>query len=186
MIIAIQGGEGSFNEEATLGYLEREKLSDFQIIYAITSENVLNQVLSGEADLGIFAIFNDNSGIVEESVNAMSKYNFNLVTSFSLPIRQCLHVKAGTTVEKIERIVSHPQALLQCNDYLRMYFRNAEYVKGFDTATEVKNLMDGFYDNLETAVIAPKICEKKYGSKVIVEDVQNAKKNLTYFCVIKK
>jgi len=185
MNIYIQGGEGSFNEEATVDYCKKNKISDFEIHYAITTENVLQKISTDRTSLGVFAIYNNNSGIVEESVNSMSKYNVEFVGSFELPIIQCFHVKPGVTIEKIKRIISHPQALMQCSNYIGMYFKKAELVNGIDTAEEVKNLMSGKYD-IDTAVIAPKICEGKYGSSVLVNGIQDSDGNKTCFCVVRK
>jgi len=186
MKVTIQGSEGSFNEEAALTYLESKKIEEFDIDYSLNTSEVLQKITENQADLGVFAVYNNNSGIVEESFNAMGKYNFTFVEEFMLSIIQCLHVKPGTSIENIRRVISHPQALAQCSNYLGKYLIRAKIKEGLNTAEEVKNLMNGKYDDKVTAVIASIICEYKYGSKVLVDGVQNSDDNFTSFCIVKK
>lgn len=184
-IISIQGSEGSFNEEACIKYLEENHLKDFVIDYAITSSNVIVKVSNNKSDLGIFAVYNSNSGIVKESFTAMGYYNFQVVSVFDLKVSQCLHVKPGVTIEQIKRVISHPQAIAQSDVYLKTYLRTAEIIEGFDTAFEVQKLIKGEYDDKVTAVIASKICQSKFNSKILVTDIQNDENNYTTFCVIR-
>ena len=76
--IGIQGGKGSFNEQAITYYTERENIRDFELVYLYTSENVLQALDKGEIDFGQFAIENSVGGLVSESIHAMAKYKFGL------------------------------------------------------------------------------------------------------------
>ena len=72
--IGIQGGKGSFSEEAANTFSKNHGLTNFKIIYQISSEHVLSGVESGKTDYGIFAMENAQGGVVIESVEALSKY----------------------------------------------------------------------------------------------------------------
>jgi chorismate mutase / prephenate dehydratase len=185
MKIAIQGSPGSFNEEAIIKYALQNGLSNIYLDYAITTENVFKKLKNQEVDLGFFAIFNSGSGLVLESFEAMGKFVFGFVAEYKLKIEQCLHVKKGANIDKIARVVSHPQALAQCSVYLSRYLSRAELKEGLDTAKEVENLINGKYDDKATAIIASRICEEKYGSKVLVDGIQNSDDNFTWFAVVK-
>ena len=72
IIFGIQGGKGSFNEEAILDYVKKHEIKKFQIKYLFTSEKVLRNLHEGNIDYGLFAIQNAGGGVVEESTHGMA------------------------------------------------------------------------------------------------------------------
>ena len=66
IIYGIQGGKGSFNEEAILFYTKKNKINNFKIKYLFTSEKVLKNLHEDNIDYGLFAIQNAVGGVVEE------------------------------------------------------------------------------------------------------------------------
>lgn len=58
LIIGIQGGRGSFNEEAALTHLPQIITADYELRYLYTTPNVFEALDKGEIDRGQFAIFN--------------------------------------------------------------------------------------------------------------------------------
>jgi hypothetical protein len=47
------------------------------------------------------------------------RYNLHIVGEKSVPISHCLLVNKGVRREDLTRVLSHPQALAQCDEYLR-------------------------------------------------------------------
>ena len=115
--IGIQGGKGSFSEQAAHEFAHNHGLEGADIIYQISSESVLAGVESGETDYGIFAMENAQGGVVIESVEALAKYCCNIIEMFHIPVDQNLLGLAGTHVGDLTEIHSHQQALRQCKDY---------------------------------------------------------------------
>jgi len=74
--IALSGEKGSFSEEATRYYCNKNNIKNYELFYAISMENVLTMLEDKKVDMGIFPIENSNGGIVYESVHAMSKHLF--------------------------------------------------------------------------------------------------------------
>ena len=70
--IGLQGGEGSFSEEASKLFVKNHGLENFSLEYLISSENVLASLENNEIDFGIIAMANAQDGIVIESVNALA------------------------------------------------------------------------------------------------------------------
>src|SRR3989344_1388315 len=79
VIFGIQGGVGSFNEEALLDYVTRHKIKNYEIKYLYTSEKVLRNLHEGNIDYGQFAIHNSIGGLVKESAYALSKYKVKIL-----------------------------------------------------------------------------------------------------------
>ncbi len=76
LIIGVSGDKGSFSEEAAECYAYKNALSDYELRYLISVENVLTALDKGEINLGVFPIENSNGGIVYEAVYAMAKHIF--------------------------------------------------------------------------------------------------------------
>jgi prephenate dehydratase len=80
----IQGGAGSFNEEAARYYLSRTPEVEFELKYLHTTENVLRAPYEGDVDRGQFAIHNSIGGVVGESIQAMANYRFNIAEEYAI------------------------------------------------------------------------------------------------------
>ena len=85
-VFGIQGGKGSFNEEALITYIKKNNIKNYQIKYLYTTEKVLKNLHQGNIDFGLFAIQNPAGGVVIESAYAMSRYRFKIIDQFSIPI----------------------------------------------------------------------------------------------------
>jgi arogenate/prephenate dehydratase len=47
------------------------------------------------------------------------RYNVHIVGEKAVPINHCLLANPGVKIEDLTRVLSHPQALAQCDQYLR-------------------------------------------------------------------
>ena len=114
----IQGGKGSFNEQAILYYVQKEKISKYRIKYLYTSARVMRALHLGEIDFGQFAIHNSVGGIVDESIKAMADYKFKIVSEFAIKISHALMIRGDAEFGEIATIMTHPQVLAQCKQTL--------------------------------------------------------------------
>ncbi len=186
MKIGISGALGSFSEQAAKEYCQKNKISDYQLNYLISVENVLTALDKNEIDLGIFPIENSNGGIVIEAVHAMSKHLFKIKELFEIPVIHCLLAKPGTKKEDIKNIASHDQALKQCKMYLRRTWPTAHLIEWEDTAKAAKDLSEGKLLSADTAVLTPESCAEIYGLEILEKAVQDLKFNFTNFIVAEK
>ena len=86
--IGIQGGKGSFSEQAAHEFSHNHGLEGADIIYQISSESVLTGVETGETDYGILAMENAQGGVAIESVEALAKYRCDIIEMFHIPVDQ--------------------------------------------------------------------------------------------------
>lgn len=185
LIIGVSGAQGSFSEEAAEYYCYKNALSDYELKYLISVENVLTALDKGEINMGVFPIENSNGGIVYEAVYAMAKHLFNIENLFEIDIRHNLIVKPGTKREDIRKIASHDQALKQCKMYIKRMWPQAEIIQWEDTAKAVKDLAEGKLSP-DTATIAAKGAAKLYGMEILEEGIQDLKFNFTTFLAVTK
>jgi len=183
--IGVAGMKGSFSEEAASYYCNKENITDYELVYLTSVNNVLESLDKGESDLGVFPIENSNGGIVYEAVDAMSKHVFNIQKLFEIDVQHCLHVLPGKKSSDITQIVSHPQALKQCRMYLKSKWGNVELKEYSDTASSAKDISEGKLPET-SAAIAPRICSELYGLEILEESIQDLKFNFTTFIAANK
>ena len=115
--IGIQGGKGSFSEQAANQFITNHGLENTMIEYLISSDNVLFSVENNEVDYGIFAMENAQGGVVIESVKALAKYRCQIIEMFHITVVQNLLTLENINLGDITEIHSHQQALRQCKNY---------------------------------------------------------------------
>ncbi|MFH1429628.1 MAG: prephenate dehydratase, partial [Candidatus Margulisiibacteriota bacterium] len=99
-----------------------------------------------------------------------------------LPIVQNLLVARGVNIDNITDIYSHPQAIAQCQLFLRKNYPCANIHSGTSTATAsaiVREKADS-----HTAAIANVNATKLYDLVVFAENINDYKDNITRFVVI--
>jgi prephenate dehydratase len=132
IIIGIQGGRGSFNEEAVFYYVQRNGIKEYTIRYLHTTERVLQELHKGNIDLGQFAMHNSVGGIVKESVDAMAKYKFAILEEFAIKISHALMIRKDASLSNITTIMTHPQVLAQCQKTLVQKYPKLKQTSGED------------------------------------------------------
>ncbi len=130
LTIGIQGGKGSFNEEAVMYWLNRSKIKDYRIKYLHTTKKVLAALHSGEIDRGLFAIHNSVGGVVGESIEAMAKHKFAIVEEFAIIIAHALMIRDDAEYGDITTIMSHPQVFAQCKHNLPQKYPHLKLESG--------------------------------------------------------
>ena len=184
-IIGIQGGKGSFSEDAANVFTKNHGLEKVEIKYLISSEAVLSAVESGVTDYGIFAMENAQGGVVIESVKALAKYRCKIMEMFHISVDQNLLGLPGINIGDISEIHSHQQALRQCKDYLSEHFWTRPLIEEDDTAEAARRLSEGKLANT-AVVIANKKCAQLYNLEIVEENIHDLKNNLTLFLGIRK
>ena len=185
VLIGIQGGEGSFSEQAAYSFVKNHDIKNISIKYLISSKSVLKSIESDLIDYGVFAMENAQGGVVIESVEAMAEYRCRIVEMFHVPISQNLLAISKVVHGDITEIHSHQQALRQCKDYLANNFWSCPLIESDDTAEAARRLSEGKLSS-STAVIGSKYCSELYGLKILKEDIHDLKHNLTLFLAVKR
>ncbi len=189
LIFGIQGGKGSFNEEALHYYLKKHMVQKYQIKYLYTTEKVLKYLHEGEIDFGLFAIQNANGGVVEESTYAMAKYRFAIKEEFEINICHFLMKREDVSFSSIGTVMAHDQVFKQCKRTLKEKYPNLVQKTGegdyMDTAKVAYGIATGSLPK-EVAILGPKILADMYGLDIVDENLQDTKENPTTFFLVKR
>lgn len=189
LTFGIQGGKGSFNEEAVMYYLAHAGTKKYKIKYLYTAENVLRALNAGEIDFGQMAIQNSVGGVVDETISAMAKYKFKISEQFEIKISHALMMRPDAKFSDITTIMSHPQALAQCKKTLMQKYGKLKQTSGkkelIDQAQVARRLAEKRLPK-SLAVLGSRMLAKIYGLKIIEENLQDAKENYTSFMMVER
>lgn len=187
IVFGIQGGKGSFNEQALQKYLEEKSITSVKVVYLYTTEKVLKNLYTGNIDFGLFAISNSTGGLVDESLQAMGKYLFSIKEDFSIPIHHVLMKRKDATINEITTIMGHPQTFIQCKENLAKQFSSLLQKIGegdmIDTAKIAKSLATGKLPK-SVAILGPEILSQIYDFDIIEKKLQDRKDNQTRFLLV--
>ncbi|MBQ7203979.1 MAG: prephenate dehydratase [Eubacterium sp.] len=175
--IACQGVDGAYSEKAA------KKLFDNpEVVFFKQFENVFEAVNQGKARFGVIPVENSTAGSVHEAYDLIMKYRFFVVGACELKIEHCLCAKPDTKYESIENVYSHPQALSQCNVFLKHF--DFTGINFSNTAAAAKYVAESKKKNI--AAICSAEAAKQFGLKILKKGIQNVTNNTTRFIVISK
>ncbi|HEY9756372.1 MAG TPA: prephenate dehydrogenase/arogenate dehydrogenase family protein [Oculatellaceae cyanobacterium] len=189
LIVGIQGGAGSFNEEAARYYLSRTPEMPYELKYLHTSENVLRALYEGEVDRGQFAIHNSIGGIVGESIQAMANYRFRIVEEYAIKISHALMISPKADFNKVDTIMTHPQVLKQCKKNLEMKYERLKQTSGEGDLVDhakVAELLGKGELPLNVATMGSKVLAEIHGLQIIEESLQDLNENFTSFLWVER
>ena len=175
--VGYQGIEGAFSHIATTDLFP----NDTKISYP-TFEHIFQAVENNELNYGVIPFENSYSGDVQEVLDLCRKYNCHVQEMYPLAVDQNLVVKKGTKLENITDVYSHPQAINQCQLFLKQRPWNIHQAK--NTALAAKYVSE--QETYHNAAIASKNTAKLYDLDILEMDIQNSRQNTTRFIVISK
>lgn len=178
--VAFQGEPGAYSEAAVFEYFRSVKVS---AVPCETFEKVFTSVDDGSCKAGFIPIENSLAGSIHQNYDLLMKHSLWVIGEYNLRVSHCLIVQPGTTRSDIRRVISHPQALAQCSNFLAG-FGGIKVDAVYDTAGSVKILREQNEPGL--AAIASKRAAEIYGMAVLEENVEDNPQNFTRFLAISK
>ncbi len=141
---------------------------------------VVMAVAHGEAERGVVPIENSVEGSVNATLDALAfdAPGVRIVGETVLAIHHCLIGRADTTVERVQLVVSHPQALAQCAAFVRSRLPGAAVRAEASTAEAVRAVASG---REPWAALGPRTAAERYGATVLIADVEDVAGNETRF-----
>lgn len=176
--VACQGVAGAYSYMATEKMFQISSISYFR-----TWDSVFSAVEKGLCEYGVLPIENSSVGSVNGVYDLMRKHRFYIVRSFKLRIKHYLLANVGTKFENIREIVSHDQAVSQCQNLIKE-LGDVKVTLCDNTAVAAKMVADSGRDDI--ACISSKECAGIYGLDVIRAMVQDNDSNYTRFIAISK
>jgi len=183
--VAIQGELGAYSQQAVYSFFGKEAAK--QVFTLPTLQRVFSALFGSGGDIPDFAVVpieNSTAGSVGETIDLLISKDVRIVGETSVPIDHCLIIHKDTSLDKIRKVMSHPQALAQCKEYLDREGNRWEQVPVYDTAGSVKMIKE---QNLkDVAGIASELASEIYGMTLVAKGIEDDPSNRTRFVVIEK
>lgn len=176
--VAIQGGLGAYHEIAAREYFSDD---DLEIVPCSTFRDIFNEAEKDPALIGVMAIENTIAGSLLQNHDLLKMHNLQIAGEHKLRITHSLAALPGQKIEDIREVMSHPMALMQCEDYLDM-FPDIKVVEHLDTALAARDIRDR--KMVGTAAICSSLAAKMYDLEVLSEGVETNKRNFTRFFIL--
>jgi chorismate mutase / prephenate dehydratase len=174
--VAFQGERGAYSENAVYQFFG----STVQVKPCKDFHDVFESVKHQEVQAGVVPVENSIEGSVNQNYDLFFNYDLKVCGEVIVKIAHCLIANPGTSIDAIEAVYSHPQALAQCRNFLESL--NCELIPTYDTAGSVKLIKEKKIIN--AAAIASERAAEIYSMQILARDIADNKENYTRFFVI--
>lgn len=146
--------------------------------------DVAEAVARGETEVGIIPVESLREGSVGEALDAFAWIDVKILAEIVFPISHSLLGVRGTKLDKITQVLSHPQALAQCREFLRKNLSKAELIEMSSTAKAAEQVSKLRRPHM--AAIGPEALAELYGLEVLNNNIQSGETNITRFLCLAK
>lgn len=175
--VAYSGVEGAFAHIAATRIFKNGitvSHSDFESAY--------NSVVAGECDYAVLPIENSYAGEVGQVMDLMYTGSLYINGIYDLRITQNLVGLPGAKAEDIQTVISHPQAINQCQGYIQKH--NYKIEQAVNTARAAQEVVQR--NDKSVAAIASAESAALYGLSLIDHDINESAVNTTRFAVFSR
>jgi chorismate mutase / prephenate dehydratase len=173
--VAYLGPAGTFSEQAALQFFG----SSIEHVPCVSFDEVFHAATAGTADYGVVPVENNSEGVVTRSLDLLLNSPLHIIGEISLLVRHHL-VRLSNSLEGIEVVLAHPQALAQCQAWLSKHLPNAER-RAISSNAEGARLAS---TNPAWAGIASDRAASEFGLHIAGHAIQDDAFNRTRFAII--
>lgn len=177
--IVYQGVEGSYGHGAALQFFGENA----DLYHVQGMEDVMAEVEEGRADFGVLPIENSSAGAVSDNYDLLVKHNVYIVAETHLAVRHALLGLPQAELADIKNVYSHPQALMQCSQYLNTHREWNQFSVENTAAAALKITHDG---DPAQAAVASETAGRLYGLKPLAQGINHNKNNTTRFIILSR
>jgi chorismate mutase/prephenate dehydratase len=173
--VAYLGPSGTFSEEAALRFFG----ASIQHVPCASFDEVFHSTSSGAAEFGVIPVENSTEGVVTRSLDLLLNSPLHIVGEISLLVRHNL-LRTAASLDGVEVVLAHPQALAQCQQWLSTHLPHAER-RAVSSNAEGARLAAG---NPAWAGIASERAGSEFGLHTAALAIQDEAFNRTRFVVV--
>jgi prephenate dehydratase len=175
--VAYLGPPGTFSEDALWAAVGEQSIDP---VPAATVPEAIIAVREGAAQRALVPFENAIEGAVTATLDtlAFDAGGVTLVGEHDLPIRHCLIAREELPLERIEVVLSHPQASAQCARFVRENLPRAEVRASPSTAEAVRTVAESVQP---WAALGAESAARLYGAAVLRHGVEDEADNITRF-----
>ncbi|GAV91293.1 PDT domain-containing protein/ACT domain-containing protein [Cephalotus follicularis] len=134
------------------------------------------------ADRAVLPVENSLGGSIHRNYDLLLRHRLHIVGEVQMPVHHCLLALPGVRKEYLTRVISHPQALAQCEHTLTKLGLNVAREAVDDTAGAAEYIAA---NNLrDTGAIASARAADLYGMQILADGIQDDSSNVTRFVML--
>jgi chorismate mutase/prephenate dehydratase len=173
--IAYLGPPATFTHQAAL----RQFGLSAQLVAQKSIPAVFEEVLRGRAPYGVVPVENSTEGVVSHTLDMFTRSDLKINAEILLEIEHNLLSLTGS-MEDVRKVVSHPQALAQCRQWLEENMPDTALIDVASTALAAQMAAE----DETVAAIAGEVAATMYGLKTVKQKIEDNPNNFTRFLVI--
>ncbi|MDO9314918.1 MAG: prephenate dehydratase [Burkholderiaceae bacterium] len=173
--VAYLGPAGTFSESAALGFFG----SSIVKVPCASIDEVFRATTAGAADFGVVPVENSTEGVVARSLDLFLTTPLFIIGETSIFVRHNL-LRRENTLDGIEAVCAHPQALAQCHNWLSNHLPNVERrpVSSNAEGARLASL------DPRLAAVASERASSEFGLHIVSPAIQDDAHNRTRFAVV--
>ena len=173
--VAYLGPTGTFSEQAALQFFG----SSIEHVPCASIDEVFRATASGSAGYGVVPVENSTEGVVSRSLDLFLNSPLHIVGETSLMVRHNL-LRLSSSMQGVEAVYAHPQALAQCQEWLTTHLPNAARHAAASNAEGARLAST----NPAWAGIASERAGTQFGLHTVAHGIQDDAFNRTRFAVV--
>ena len=173
--VAVLGPVGTFCEQAAIEFFG----SAAELIYCNNFDEVFHATSAGTAQYGVVGVENSTEGAVARSLDLFLRTPVHVIGEVSLLVRHNL-LRQSASLEGIEVVLAHPQALGQCQEWLNKHLPHAERRAVASNAEGARLAAT----HPAWAGLASERAASEFGLHVVAHAIQDEAYNRTRFAII--
>ncbi len=177
--VAFQGEPGAYSESACKNMFG----TNIRTMPLMLFEQVFDAVKSGKVPKAAIPIENSLAGSIHQNYDLLQQTDLKIITETQLRIEHVLVCHPDSSLRKIKRVISHPQALSQCSNFFKRR-RSVQAVAFYDTAGAAKEVAAS--GDVSMGAIASIHAARNYKLKILRRNLENNHLNFTRFLGISK
>ncbi len=174
--IVYQGVEGAYSHQAALAYFG----ADCGMFHVDTFEEAVRCVVLREADYAVVPIENAKSGTVTDTYDLLVGHDVYIVGEHFQVVDHALLALPEAMLSDIRSVCSHPQALMQCKEYIQEQGLREEAC--LNTAMSARRIQEE--QDKSKAAIASEQAAALYGLQVLARNISRMENNTTRFIIL--
>ena len=173
--VAVLGPIGTFCEQAAIDYFG----SAAEFIYCNNFDEVFHATAAGTAQFGVVGVENSTEGAVARSLDLFLRTPLHVVGEVSLLVRHNL-LRESPSLQGVEVVLAHPQALAQCQNWLSQHLPHAER-RAVSSNAEGARLAAS---QPTWAALASERAASEFGLHTVAHAIQDEAHNRTRFAIV--
>eukprot|EP00927_Polykrikos_kofoidii_P068787 TRINITY_DN6411_c0_g1_i1.p1 TRINITY_DN6411_c0_g1~~TRINITY_DN6411_c0_g1_i1.p1 ORF type:complete len:639 (+),score=96.79 TRINITY_DN6411_c0_g1_i1:53-1918(+) len=175
--VAFQGEKGAYSEKAVFELLGRASVT---AVPFGSFDDAFAACTAGDVSLCMVPIENSLGGTIHANCDLQLQNNLFIIAEHHLRVSHCMMALPGTKVSDLTKVISHPQALAQCDSYIKRLGLPRE--AAYDTAGSAKMISEGKLEGV--CAICSELAAEYYGLEILDRSIEDDSNNFTRFLLL--